>query len=367
MHADTFYHIALTQIPLVGPINARTLVSHFGGAREIFEASKKELLAVAGVGPKLVENILSGVGQKIAEKEMPFLEKSDARPVFFTSNEFPERLLQLPDCPILLFFKGSDDQLMKHQKIVAIVGTRKPTFYGKDRCEQIVAQLKAHNCLIISGLAFGIDIIAHKACVEQNVPTIGVLGHGFGRIYPEQHKPTAEKMLENGGLLTEFLHEIPPNRENFPMRNRIIAGLCDALVVVETAAAGGSMISANLANDYNREVFALPGRLGDKYSEGCNALIKNNRAMLFESVDDIAKTMNWDEKSGQKAKQITMPFDLNPVEMSLLNALQKHPKSNIDFLIFELQSSQGEIAMNLMNLELRGLVKPIPGARYVAS
>lgn len=364
MHADTFYHIALTQTPLIGSVNAKHLIAYCGGVREIFELKKQDLMAIEGIGPKIAESIHSGEGLRAAEREMRHLEGADIQPIFFLSNEYPKRLLEIHNAPILIYFTGSNDQLLHHQRIVSIVGTRKPTHYGRQLCEQLVEGLKAYNCLIVSGLAFGIDIVAHKTSVEKSMPTLGVLGHGLGRIYPEEHRSTANKMRENGGLVTEFLFETGPDRMNFPMRNRIIAGLADATVVVETAQSGGSMISANLAAEFNREVFAFPGRVRDPFSVGCNFLIKSNRASLIENAKDLADAMQWpSDGMAAKPKQAALLFDLSDQEKKVIDIVRNTPRISIDDLLFDANLGSETVAV-ISQMEMKGLLNRLPGHRY---
>ncbi len=364
MHPDTFHRIALARTPLLGPVNIRQLVAHCGGVNEVFHTSKKALTAIDGIGPTIAENILGGEGLRLAEREMQLIEQAEIEPIFFLDDEYPQRLLNIHSAPALLFFTGSDTRLLNHPRPVAIVGTRKPTNLGRQLTEQLVEGLKVHNCLIVSGLAFGIDITAHRAAVEKGLPTFGILGHGLGRIYPDDHRSTAKKMCENGGLLTEFPFEAGPDRMNFPMRNRIIAGLAEAVVVVETAAAGGSMITAALAFEYQRPVFTYPGRVRDTFSAGCNALIKTNRATLIESAKDLADMMIWEQAGGKKkGKQATLHFDLSPDERRVVDALRQNPHLTIDEMISSVQT-EGDVVSVVSEMEMKGMVGRLPGQRF---
>ena len=243
---DLLYKIALTQIPLVGAKNGKTLVSYCGGFKGIFEARRKDLIRIPGIGEKTVSHILSKKALSLAETELQFIEKNQIKTFSYLDSDYPSRLKQYPDSPLILYLKGNIS--LNTRKIVAIVGTRKPSVFGIANCEKLVQDLSAYDVLILSGLAMGVDIVAHRQALDHNIPTIGVLGHGLSRIYPYHHKKTAQNMLQNGGLLTEFSSNKGPEREHFPMRNRIIAGLCDALIVIETAKKGGSMISAHIAH-----------------------------------------------------------------------------------------------------------------------
>lgn len=243
------------------------------------------------------------------------------------------------------FFKGSSADLLGAARIVGIVGTRQPTEQGRAICEELVEGLQPYGAVVISGLAYGIDITAHRKATAAGIPNIGVLGHGLGSVYPAEHRSTALKMLENGGLLSEYTHDTRPDRENFPMRNRIIAGLCDALVVVETAASGGSMITAELASQYERDLFAVPGRIRDPKSAGCNLLLKSDKAKLIESATDLAAAMRWD-LAGEPV-QAQLFLDLNPTEKNVFDLIRQSPEIPIDRLTEAARVPPGELATRL--------------------
>jgi len=364
---DLLYKIALTKIPLVGAVTAKNLVSYCGGVREVFEAREKELLKIPGVGSQLAINILSKTALEEAEKELLFLEQNEITPFFYLDKNFPQRLRQLYDAPILLYYRGT--ATLNPRRAVAIVGTRTPSQRGAGICEDLVEGLASFNPLIISGLAYGIDVTAHKASLRKGLETVAVLGHGLSQIYPPQHRKVALEMIQHGGLLTEFTHETGPDREHFPMRNRIVAGLCDALIVVESAAKGGSLITVQQANSYNREVFAVPGRATDKFSQGCNFLIKNNLGRLVESAQDVARAMRWKETDGveRKSFQAELFPDLTDREKQLLDLIQKEEEIGIDQIGYQLNIANSELAATLLNLEFKGLVRSLPGKRYVLS
>jgi DNA processing protein len=367
MSKDTsLYQIALTRIPQVGVITARNLIAWCGGAEAVFRAKKADLLKIPGVGPGIVGEIQSPEALKIAEDELVFMEKNGITGLFYTDPAFPERLRTRQDSPIMIFFKGSDVQLLDQERMVAIVGTRHISEHGKIICEEIVDGLRPYNVVIVSGLAYGIDITAHRKATSIGIPNIGVLGHGLGSIYPATHKSTAQRMVENGGLLTEFLHHVGPDREHFPMRNRIISGLCDALIVVETGLSGGSMISVEFATKHNLDIFAVPGRLKDPQSEGCNRLIKQNRAKLIESAADVAETMGWELDGRPKAIQAQLFPDLTPEEQSIVDIVRAQPHIAIDELSIAADKTPGEIAALILHLEFKGLIKTQPGKRYIA-
>ena len=362
---DVLYTIALSRIPLVGHVTAKTLVSYCGSPRAVFEARQKELLKIPGIGAQTAQSISEGSALVAAEEELAFLEKHDMQAISYLDSAYPVRLKQNQDSPVVLFFKGSNVDLFNHERIVAIVGTRTPSEQGRLLCEDFVTGLKKYDVLVVSGLAFGIDGIAHRRATQEGIPNIGVLGHGLGRIYPHEHLNLAQRMVEHGGVLSEFKHDAKPDRENFPMRNRIIAGMCDALVVVESANKGGSMISANLAFDYGREVFAFPGRVKDSKSSGCNYLIKNNKASLIENVEDLAQQLNWSESGRKRTIQTLLFHDLNETEQLIIDVIRKKPNIPIDELTYETKLHPGILASETLNLEFKGLVRTLPGKRYI--
>ncbi len=359
---DVLYQIALTRIPLVGAITARTLVSYCGGAEAVFKAKKKELLKIPGIGERIAANVIESDALREAEREWQFIEKNNIRVLFYLDEAYPEKLKNYADSPILLFYKGNAD--LNVSRVVGIVGTRQPTPQGVAFCEALVQELKPYNVLILSGLAYGIDITSHRKSVEMGIPTIAALGHGFQTIYPPQHRSIAERMCENGGLLTEFPSNTLPDREHFPMRNKIIAGLCDALVVIETAIRGGSMITAHMANEYNKDVFAVPGRVQDKHSQGCNHLIKTHKAALLESAADIAYVMRWEEEQATKLIQRQLFVELNEDEKIVVNLLHQNEEVHVDKLLYELRLTGSEMAALLLELEFKGVIKSLPGKRY---
>ncbi len=365
MGNSLLYQIALTLLPQVGAVTARTLVGYCGGAEEVFRAPRRELLRIPGIGPVIVENIRrAGDLMKQAEAELHFIEKNGISAVFYTDSRYPARLKQFADSPILLYFKGSSIDVLHAPRIVSIVGTRQPTDYGRAVCESLVEALQTYRVVIVSGLAFGIDATAHRKALSANMPNVAVLGHGLGCIYPAEHRQLALRIGENGGLLTEFPFQAGPEREHFPMRNRIIAALCDALVIVETATSGGSMITANLAAQYGREIFAVPGRLNDPKSAGCNYLIRTQKATLLESAADIAEALNWVHPGPTNAHQPELFLNLSPDEENVVNIIRQHPQIPIDELSAATAYSPGQLAALLLNLEFRGIVRMLPGKRY---
>ena len=292
MNHSLLNQIALTLIPGIGDKMIKSLIAHCQTPEAIFSEKKSNLQKIPGIGSNAVRLLHSANTLKRAEKEIEFLDSKNIEAHFFTDKEYPDRLKHCEDGPAIIYYKGNKN--LNDQKFIAVVGTRKATHYGKTLTQRIIEDLKPLNATIVSGLAYGIDICAHKAALESNLSTIGVLAHGLDRIYPQIHSNVAEQMKSHGGLITEFISETNPDKENFPKRNRIIAGLCDAILVIEAAKTGGALITANIANSYNRDVFAIPGRIGDTFSEGCNTLIKTNRAALFQSVKDLEYIMGWE-------------------------------------------------------------------------
>ncbi|MBK7939738.1 MAG: DNA-protecting protein DprA [Lewinellaceae bacterium] len=365
---DNLQHqIALTLVPQVGAVTAKMLISYCGSAEAVFNTPKKDLLKIPGIGPATADALHKSGPLQSAEREMQFLEQHRISALFYTHERFPARLRQCYDSPALVYFKGSATDLLSARRIVAVVGTRQPTEYGKMVCEEIIEGLQAYNVLVVSGLAYGVDITAHRKAIALDMPNIGVLGHGLGNIYPSQHRSVALRMIENGGLLTEYTHDTKPDREHFPMRNRIIAGLCDALLVVETAATGGSMISAELAGQYERDIFAVPGRVRDPKSAGCNLLIKNNRARLVESAADLASSLRWEEAGKQITVQTQLFPDLSPAETVLLDIIREQPEIPIDRLTVAAKLPPGELASLILELEFKGIIRTLPGKRYMVS
>lgn len=356
------FRIALTMIPNIGPQLARHLVGYCGGTEAVFREKKARLARIPGVGEKLATTVASFKDFDRAEQEITFLRTHHIQPLFYLDDTYPWRLKQQTDSPVLLYFSGTAD--LNAARMVNIIGTRKASEYGKQFTAALTAQLLACNCTIVSGMAYGIDIAAHKAALANNIPTIGVLAHGLDRLYPAAHVPVAQKMLQNGGLLTEYTSLTNPDRENFPMRNRIVAGMCDATIVIETARKGGAMITAALADSYNRDVFAVPGKPRDAVTAGCNYLIKSHKAALLETADDLKYLMGWDDTPVNQPLQRILPVDLNELENKLLAILAGKTQMGIDELCAVSYLSAGETALTLLELEFKGLVKSLPGKQF---
>lgn len=356
------YQISLKLIPGIGDVLIKNLISYCGSPGQVFKQSRSKLEKIPGIGTYLAGNVAGFKDFSRAEQEIEFINKHQIKPLFYLDKQYPSRLKDIPDAPCLLYALGNID--LNPAKIVGIVGTRKASEYGKAFTQKLVHDLKEMNCLVLSGLAYGIDVIAHKAAIEEQLPTIGVLAHGLDRIYPAQHKNVAKKMLENGGLITEFPSQTNPDRENFPKRNRIVAGMCDVLVVVETAIKGGARITAEIANSYNKDIMALPGRINDYYSEGCNYLIKENKASMITCPEDLMSLMRWDAKKGQAKQDANLFSQLLEEDAQLLLYIQQKQKIGIDEMAFDLQLDPGVLALKLLELEFEGYLRTLPGKRY---
>jgi DNA processing protein len=322
---------------------------------------------IPGIGKERASMIQQKNIFERAEKEVRFIEKNGIRALYFLDKEYPSRLKQCEDSPLMVFYKGHGD--LNAEKMIAIVGTRHVTPYGKETTEKLIMELAAYNVTIISGLAFGVDVHAHKQALKQNLPTLGVLAHGLDRIYPAEHKITADKMIHQGGLLSEYPSSTKPDRNNFPARNRIVAGLSDAVIIIESAEKGGALITAELANDYNREVFALPGRINDHFSKGCHRLIMQNKAHLFENAGHVAEIMGWDDvvKKTEKYIQGNLFHNLNEEELKVVQVLELNGLTAIDYLSLNTQIPIGRLSSLLLSLEFKGMLRSLPGKCYELS
>lgn len=363
MPNDLLYQIALTLVPNIGDVHAKALVEIYGDAESIFKAKKKDLEAIEGMGTVRAKSIKDFSDFSSSEDEIKFIEKYKITPLFITDEKYPRRLLNCYDSPALLYYRGNAD--LNNSRIISIVGTRNHSDYGKQICEKFIEDLKAESILVASGLAFGIDTIAHKASLKNSLQTVAVLAHGLDRIYPVQNKTLAKQLTEQGGLLTEFISNSNPDKQNFPKRNRIVAGMCDAVVVIESSKKGGSLITAELGNSYNKDVFAVPGRVNDLKSEGCNYLIQNNKAALINSADDFLEMMSW--KSNPKTsvkKQRELFIELSPDEKIVVEILQQQDGIQIDQLYFKSGLSSSAVATALLMLEMQNVVVSLPGKVY---
>ncbi|MBN1925264.1 MAG: DNA-processing protein DprA [Prolixibacteraceae bacterium] len=359
------YQIALSMFPRIGAVNARRLVAYLGSLDAVFEAPGKAFKDIPGIGNNLIKIILEKRTEMLEEalREVEFIRKHKIETYFYLNKAFPKRLAQCDDAPVILFQKGNAD--LNHQRIVSIVGTRSATEYGRELTGELIKglALTGIEVLVVSGLAFGIDGVAHKAALKNKFPTIGVVGHGLDKLYPSAHKSLAREMIDaGGGILTDFPSGSKIDPGNFPRRNRIIAGLADCTIVVESAGKGGALVTADIANSYNRDVFAFPGKVSDQYSAGCNNLIKKNEAALITSAADLIAYMGWEANA--KPRQQVMMIDLDDEEKQVVEILSGSEIITTDFASRKLNLSVQKINSLMLTLEFKGVLKSLPGNRF---
>ena len=364
MDDNFLYKIALSVIPGIGGILARNVVAYVGSVEGVFAESVKTLQKIPGIGEINAHRIKDKEVLIKAGKELKFIEKNKIDISFYTDKDFPRRLKTCVDAPVLIYSKGKMN--LNEQRIVSIVGTRNATNYGKQVCEDLIEKFYERNykVVVVSGLAYGIDIQAHKSALKFNIPTVGVVGHGLDKLYPSLHVETARKMLDNGGILTDFPSGTKIDPSNFIRRNRIIAGLADATIVVESAVKGGALITAEIASSYNRDVFAFPGRAGDVYSKGCNQLIRNSGANLIEGIDDLEFFMGWEQTKKSKTVQTDLFVELNADEEKIVTLLRENIELFIDQISSELILPVSKVSALLLNLEFKNVVVAMPGKMY---
>lgn len=365
MSEELLYQIALTMVPQIGPVQAKLLLLHCE-AEEIFHAKKSYLEKIEGIGPVRAAAIAGFKDFSRAEEEIRFIEKYKIKPLFISDPAYPQRLLNCYDSPTLLYYRGEAN--LNESKIIAIIGTRSHTEYAKQVTEKLVKEMSGQQITIISGLAYGVDAIAHKAAIKNQLPTVGVLAHGLDHIYPADHAGLAKEMVKNGGgLLTEFISRSKPDKHNFPTRNRIVAGMSDATIVIETGIKGGSMITAELANSYNKDVFAIPGKITDSKSAGCNYLIKHNKATLFTDTADLLQLMGWQnfaKQNQEKKAQRQIFIELTKDEKTIIDILKEKDNVHIDEINLRSGTSSSSVAAAILNLELQGVILSLPGKIY---
>ncbi len=359
------FQVALSLLPHVGAKTAKLLISYCGSAEDVFSALPSKILKIPNVGQQVVNSIKENKSEVLhkAEKQLGIAERQDVKILIYTDKDYPQRLLKHEDSPYILYYKGTAD--LNAQKTVGIVGTRKATEYGKEMTQRIVRDLTKHNPLIVSGLAYGIDIFSHKASLENGLDTVGVMANGLDKIYPAVHKNTAFEMAEQGGLLTEECFGTTPDAPRFPQRNRVIAGLSDVLIVVEAAAKGGALITAHIANAYGCEVFAVPGDLDSASSIGCNGLIQKNKAHIYTSVKDIEQVLKWnlDNESNLPIKKANVQLTME--EQIIINKLEESGGTMaIDNLSIKTQMPLGQLAGQLLIMEMKGIIKALPGKQF---
>lgn len=365
MQDEQIYTLALTRIPGLGLTGAYNLLRAMGTAGNIFRNRKNLPELIPGVSEKLVKALDCPEAFRRAEEELRFAEENSIACLTINDEQYPSRLRECEDAPLALFYRGNTS--MNAQRVISIVGTRHATIYGQDLCQHLIADLSetCPDILIVSGLAYGIDIHAHRNALRYHLPTIGVLAHGLDRIYPSVHRQTAIEMMDHGGLLTEFMSGTNPDRQNFVKRNRIVAGMADAVIVVESAAKGGALITAELAESYHRDCFAFPGRTTDTYSIGCNELIKNNRASLILSADNFIDLMGWKTTILKQVVQRQLFPDLSEEETKIVQLLQKNVEGiHINTLTVETNIPVNRMSTLLFELEMKGVVRALAGGVY---
>lgn len=335
-------------------------MAHIPSLEFLFSSRPKTLANTTGLSPDFFRKMQRENALKKALSAVDFHDKHGIRALFYEDADFPRRLNQCADAPTQLFSKGTID--LNQARFVSVVGTRAATDYGKQLCRELIATFQGRNIVVVSGLALGIDAYVHRFCLEFNIPTIGVLGHGLDRIYPAKHRSLAKEMVTNGALLTEFVPGVSPDRENFPKRNRIVAGLCDATIVVESKTSGGSLITAHIANSYNRDVFAFPGPVYKETSQGCNGLIATSKAHLLQTPESFVEFMQWDavEQPKDGTQFVCFP-EISGIQAEIVQEIQRHSTIQLDVLAFQLALPISLLQVELLQLKLAGIVEELPG------
>lgn len=358
------YILALQHVPNLGDSTAKKLIRKLGSAEAVFREKKQNLRKIEGVGEIRLKEINDPVHLKAAENELDFIEKNNIQCSYFQDADYPEKLKHCLDGPILIFSRGKIE--LKNKKIISIVGTRKITSHGTAFCEEFIEALAPLDPVIVSGFAYGVDITAQRAAVKNNLQTVGCLAHGLNQIYPKIHQKYVKQIEENGGFITDFWSTDNFDRNNFLKRNRIIAGLSEATVVIESAEKGGSLVTADIANSYNREVFAVPGRATDNYSKGCNNLIKSQNAHLLTSAADLVYMLNWKLEEEVKPVQKQLFVEMDSEEEQLYGFLKDRGKAELDIIALNCRFPTYKTAGILLNMELKGLIRPLPGKLFEA-
>jgi len=354
--------LRLQKAKSIGDVLAKKLIVNVGSAAQVFKEKPAFLQKIHGIGANSIKHLLDVKNIKLAESELKYIKNHKIDYTYFLEDNYPKNLHNCIDSPILLFKDGNID--FSNRKIISIVGTRNISSYGRTFCNQLIEELAAYNPIIVSGFAYGVDICAHKAAIEKSLQTIAVLAHGFEEIYPKIHKKYVHQVNENGGFLTEFWSDEKPLRENFLKRNRIVAGISKATIIIESAAKGGSLVTADIANSYNKDVFAVPGRITDVYSKGCNNLIKNNTAHLLSSASDIVRMLNWDLQEKPKIIQKELFVMLGEDEQKIFDFLYEKGAHVIDVIALECNIPTYQLSSILLQMELKGVLKPLPGKMF---
>ncbi len=362
---ELLYALALQRTKNIGDVNAKRLISKCGSAENVFLEKKQHLMKINGIGSYAMRYLFDGANLREAEKELVYLQENNITARYFLDNSYPERLRYCIDAPLVLFSKGNIN--LNNPRVISIVGTRKITSYGRSFCQQLIEEIKDYQPIVVSGFAYGVDIYAHQMAMKHQLQTIGVMAHGLEQMYPKVHQKYAEGVLNNGGFLTEFWHTDSIQRENFLQRNRVIAGMSEATIVIESAEKGGSLVTADIAFSYNREVFAVPGRANDVYSKGCNNLIKRNKAAILTSGKDLARYLNWDlEQERPKIVQKQLFVEMSVEEQKIHDFLMSKGKQLLDVISLECQIPVHKATTFLLQMEMKGLIKPLPGKLFEA-
>ena len=362
---ETLAVLRLQNVPNIGDVTAKKLISHCGSPEAVFTDKAHQLQKIDGIGTYTIRGLHDAEHREAAEAEYRFITDNDISYAYFTDSQYPNYLKHCIDSPVLLFKRGNID--LEGRKIISIVGTRKITSYGTALCEELISALTPLNPIIVSGFAYGVDICAQRAAIDHGLQTIGCLAHGLNQIYPKVHSKYLADVEKNGGFFTEFWSTSNPDRENFLKRNRIIAGMAEATIVIESAEKGGSLVTADIANSYNRDVFAFPGRAKDKYSSGCNNLIKQQKAHMLTSAADLLYILGWDiEEKETNVVQKQLFVELEPSEQSIYDYLQKNGKQQLDSIALDCQLPIFKVSSTLLNMEMKGVVRPLPGKLFEA-
>lgn len=365
LEEELFYTLALQRAKGIGDINAKKLIAHFGSAKKILKSKRPSVEKINGIGSKTIKGLFDPNNLIEAEKQLKYIQNNAIGTYYFLENDYPEGLKHCIDAPILLFSEGQIN--LSNGPIISVVGTRNITSYGRDFCENLIRELKGYNPIIISGFAYGIDICAHRAAMENGLQTIGILAHGLEEIYPKTHKKYVGKVKENGGFITEFWRGDSLMRENFLKRNRIVAGISEATIIIESAERGGSLVTADIANSYSRDVFAVPGRSTDIFSRGCNDLIRRNKAAILTSAKDLIEMLNWKHKNEIGSPvQKKLFIEMTEPEQIIYEFLLNNGKELLDIISFNCKLPIQQTTTILFNMEMKGLIKPLPGKLFEA-
>lgn len=356
---ERYYKLALSLVNGIGPTKFRKIIEIVGSAEEVFKSNKKYLKKIQGISDSNVVNIKEFELFSKVEKEFEYCEKNRIEILDFSHDNYPNMLRNCVDAPPILFFKGNAD--FNSRRCISIIGTRSNTEYGRKVCEELVEQLKPYNVNIISGLAYGVDAIAHKKALKSEIPTVAVLAHGLDTIYPPAHANLSKEMIENGGVMTEYFTNTKPDKGNFPTRNRIVAGMSEATIVIETDIRGGSMITAELAYSYNRDVFCVPGRIYDSKSAGNNHLIKSLKGQMITNADDIAISLGWKLSNKKQQVQRQLFINLTNDEQRVYDILKENEQMHLDQIMIQTELSSAQLATCMLSLEMQQIIKVLPG------